>query len=570
MQHRSRHPEQRTAVRRPHRRQSHPTGLPCPAAPSWPQYPHLAAATTRPPTRPPKCRSSCIRRQSPPSRCPPPRQARRRRRSPPPTPAPPRRAHPPIRRASCPRTASPNRRRRRRRRRKAGVAEAVADALDGFGAVGVEGGTRLSVAVGVEGPRAARVSRLANVDAATHAVDLVRGPVASVADGDELLESLEQVDDTVDVEGLALTVDHVPQSLAHARAIVGEQLPREVRVGLVDDCELRVADKRDALEHRDGADDEGGVGRDAERELVRDLGEVRGELLEVDALCATAGEGDIEDLGEGGHDGRRVDVARDEVHILEVLPNARVVAVDQVRDRLNHAVLLVIGHLRHQPKVEDDQLPVRRAEHVARVRVGVEEARVEKLGQVRDHAQVDELADVVCRRLRELLPIHPLGGVHASGGELRVVGRDLDAGEAAHVAGDADPVLALENVIQLTVEVGRELVEERHDVDALGRLGRQFAQELAGGAGEVQVERHRLKHKRPLHLDCNLVPALAQRRLVHLAERRSGDRLGRDGGEELGDVLHAQLVADALHRNRRLEGRHLVAELLQLHHRLRR
>ena len=55
-----------------------------------------------------------------------------------------------------------------------------------------------------------------------------------------LLEGLEQVDDAVDVEGLALAVDHVPQCLAHARAVVGEQLATKVRVGLVDDRELRV------------------------------------------------------------------------------------------------------------------------------------------------------------------------------------------------------------------------------------------------------------------------------------------------------------------------------------------
>ena len=85
--------------------------------------------------------------------------------------------------------------------------------------------------------------------------------------------------------------------------------------------------------------------RGAEGELVRDLRQVGSELLEVDALGAATRERDVEDLGEGGHDGRRVDLSRDEVHVLEVLADERVVSVDQVRDRLDHAVLLVVRHL---------------------------------------------------------------------------------------------------------------------------------------------------------------------------------------------------------------------------------
>ena len=67
--------------------------------------------------------------------------------------------------------------------------------------------------------------------------------------------------------------------------------------------------------------------------------------LEVDALGATARERNVEDLGERGHDGRGVDAARDEVHVLEVLADEAVVAVDEVCDGLDHAVLLVVGHL---------------------------------------------------------------------------------------------------------------------------------------------------------------------------------------------------------------------------------
>jgi hypothetical protein len=181
--------------------------------------------------------------------------------------------------------------------------------------------------------------------------------------------------------------------------------------------------------------------------------------LEVDALGAAARESDVEDLGERGHDGRRVDAARDEVHVLEVLANEAVVAVDEMRNRLDHAVLLVVGHLGHQPKVEDDELPLGGAQHVARVRVGVEEASVEQLREVRDDAQVDQFAHVVRRALAQLLAVHPLRHVHAPGGDVRVVARDLDTRQHAHVARDADAVGALELVVELAVEVGGKLVE---------------------------------------------------------------------------------------------------------------
>jgi hypothetical protein len=44
--------------------------------------------------------------------------------------------------------------------------------------------------------------------------------------------------------------------------------------------------------------------------------------------------------------------------------------VNQVADRLDHAKLDLVIHLRHQPKVQDGQAAVWRANQVAGVRVG--------------------------------------------------------------------------------------------------------------------------------------------------------------------------------------------------------
>mmetsp|Transcript_45636 Transcript_45636/g.97210 ORF Transcript_45636/g.97210 Transcript_45636/m.97210 type:complete len:350 (-) Transcript_45636:109-1158(-) len=200
----------------------------------------------------------------------------------------------------------------------------------------------------------------------------------------------------------------------------------------------------------------------------------------------------------------------------------------------------------------------------------MEEARVKQLRQVRDDAQVDQLAHVVRSALAQFLAVDPLRHVNATGGDLGIVARDLDAREHAHVARDADAISALELIVELAVEVSGELVKQRDDVDALSVLGVDGAQELPRAAREVQVERDGLEHEGPLHLNCHLVATLAQRRLVHLPERRGGHRLGRYGGEDLAHVRDTELVTHALHRDGGVVRGHLVAQLLQLHHRLRR
>ena len=136
---------------------------------------------------------------------------------------------------------------------------------------------------------------------------------------------------------------------------------------------LGVADESDPLEDGHRPDDERGVRGDAEGELVCDLGEVCSKLLKVERLGTAAGEGGVEDAREGGDDRGGVDAARDKVHVDEVVANVLIVTVNQMRNGLNHAKSLVLCDLSHQSKIEDDELAVGRAEHVARMRVRMEE-----------------------------------------------------------------------------------------------------------------------------------------------------------------------------------------------------
>lgn len=69
------------------------------------------------------------------------------------------------------------------------------------------------------------------------------------------------------------------------------------------------------------------------------------------------------------HHERTPHLFRDEVEALEVVADALVVAVHQVGDGLDHAELLVVGDLRHEPEVQDGQLALRGPDQVSGVRV---------------------------------------------------------------------------------------------------------------------------------------------------------------------------------------------------------
>ena len=61
----------------------------------------------------------------------------------------------------------------------------------------------------------------------------------------------------------------------------------------------------------------------------------------------------------------------DEVECDKILHNGLIVAVYQVADGFDHAILDVVINLRHEPKVEDGQAAVWSADQVARVRISL-------------------------------------------------------------------------------------------------------------------------------------------------------------------------------------------------------
>ena len=209
---------------------------------------------------------------------------------------------------------------------------------------------------------------------------------------------------------------------------------------------------------------------------------------------------------------------------------------------------------------------------VARMRVRVEQhARLQELLEVRQHAEVDQPADVRRARLRELLAVHPLGRQHAARRVLGVRARHDDLGEVlGELRGEQLGVLPLLDVVELLEEARRPLVEQRDEVGAVARVGAarrgDAPQELRDAPQHKEVDADGLEHARALHLDGHRLARLAQHRLVHLPERRGRDGLGRDRRVDVERRRHAELAAQHAHGDARVERRDLVAQLLELGH----
>src|SRR6266566_1637231 len=275
--------------------------------------------------------------------------------------------------------------------------------------------------------------------------------------------------------------------------------------------------------------------------LGQELADLLAESGEVELFGKLRSEQE-QDLGEEGH-----------VLLPEGEQEQQDALADVGRDLADHA------------EVEEVDRPVR-PEQVPRVRVGVEEAVGEDLAVER----LEQLTGgLLALRALGRLAHRPAGNQLEHEQALR---REpmVDAGRVEprerlqHLAHLID-VRRLLLEIELALERVRKVLDDCRQVDdpperlpALGLLGEQaeqpeVAHDLVAGAG-------------PLHLDDDALAAL-QRRLVHLADRASGERLGIDRGE---DVLpgDAELFLHHLHdlglRQRRdivLERRELDDEL---------
>ena len=234
-----------------------------------------------------------------------------------------------------------------------------------------------------------------------------------------------------------------------------------------------------------------------------------------------------------------------------------------MRDGLDHAELDVVIDVGHQPKVEDGEAAVGGANEVPWVGIRVEEARIEELLQVADHADVHEVPDVVRGGLGELLAVEPLRRDHLAPGVLRVRPWHHNLREVILDARrELGGVIALLDVVQLLEEPLGPLVQQTHDV----RVDlRHRAKCHAHAPQDVEVDGHRLQHRGPLHLDRHDVAVALQLTFVHLAEARRGHRVGAELAVNV-LPLATELPLQRVECDFVIKRGNLVAQLLQLRH----
>jgi hypothetical protein len=266
-------------------------------------------------------------------------------------------------------------------------------------------------------------------------------------------------------------------------------------------------------------------------------------------------------LADVAGEARLVELVQARAQVDEDLGRLLAAAVDGGEHELEQAVAHARRHVRDHAEVHQHQLGLVGEQHVARVRVGVDDAVHEHLVQVRAHQVGAQLAQRHLgardrRDVRHLGPPHHLHRQHALRGVVPDRLGHAQVRVRRQVLGEDFEVLRL----ALVVELGQQHAAELLDPVAEAVLV-VHAAEAADGAGDgaqqVEVGDDAGADVGPLHLDRHLA-AVGQDRVVHLAQRRGADRRFVELLEQLVE-LQAELGLD--HRAHRVE-RHRLDRIL--------
>src|SRR3954454_15638735 len=235
-------------------------------------------------------------------------------------------------------------------------------------------------------------------------------------------------------------------------------------------------------------------------------------------------------------------------HALAVGDVVELVGVALV-DRAQHLELhlaLVDRLALEEPEVEERDAPVVHEQRVARVRVAVEQAvavRAVDVEAEEDLAPARALLVGVVEDLREAPAVDEVGDDHALRAQL---GDDLGHEDERVVA-----VLAGQRAVVGRLELVVELLG-----DALAQLVGDLAAVEAGGQPREQLEHHpHVLHvgaddvldARVLDLDRDVAPAVLERPAVDLPDRRGGDRLLVELGEDRAELAAEVGLDDLAH-----------------------
>ena len=187
-------------------------------------------------------------------------------------------------------------------------------------------------------------------------------------------------------------------------------------------------------------------------------------------------------------------------------------------------------------QVEQGQAPVVEQQHVARVRVGMDQAVHEHLVEVGLHQRIGPRAQVQLEtrhvgHLGDLGAVEQVHHQHARGAHPTHGLGDADVGEVAQVVGEGLEVVGLEPVVELAEQGLAELARPLGEVVAAADVA-----EAVDGAGQlgdqVQVGADGAEDVGTLHLHRHPAPATQGGRM-HLRQRGGGQRLGVEALERL-------------------------------------
>ena len=196
-------------------------------------------------------------------------------------------------------------------------------------------------------------------------------------------------------------------------------------------------------------------------------------------------------------------------------------------------------------------------QHVAGMRVGVEDAVDQHVVQIDPEELVGELGTVELEPAQRsdvghLPPRHELHGQHAARGEVGVRMRDDDPFVVREHPADGGEVLGLPSVVQLVHQGAPELLEQLAEAVAAPELG-VVVDQPGHLAQHLHVFEGLLADAWPLHLHHHVAP-VAQRCPVHLAQRGRGQRClveAREQRRETDAELGAHEALDLVVRERR-------------------
>mmetsp|Transcript_2933 Transcript_2933/g.11879 ORF Transcript_2933/g.11879 Transcript_2933/m.11879 type:complete len:454 (+) Transcript_2933:1196-2557(+) len=237
-------------------------------------------------------------------------------------------------------------------------------------------------------------------------------------------------------------------------------------------------------------------------------------------------------------------------------------------DSFNDGVSLESLRVTDHSEVEVAQLAVRRGQQVSRMRICVEEARVEDLPQAALHEGLDERIAVDPLR-GQLLLVHeagaldPLHGQHLGRRVVWVHTRDEDIRETSVELRKPRGVRRLCAVVDLSEDELPEVVDHADQVDvAIQRLQR-IGDHARVPTQDEQVQLDDVFTVGPLDLHGDQRSVRTQPGLVHLANTRRGHRPRLHELKHLLEVL-TRLPLELLEGHRLREGWNLILQLLQL------